>query len=128
MAVRIIKQGNRLPRAVAGEALDFNDIVAISATGTYIKADMDVAGKFPAVGVVTKSCISGGYPEVSSNATIGGLTAKTVGAIQYGSKTAGGVVEAAPSGAGTCVQQIGVAYSATVVVYNITQSFILAAA
>jgi len=104
---------------VASENLSAGDFVNIwSSTGVKArKADATVAGK-EAHGFVLAAVTSGQnatvYRASQSNT---GLTGMTPGAKQYLATTAGGRTETAPSGSGNVIQILGVAKSATELIF-----------
>lgn len=113
---------------VASEALAAGDLVNIhSSTGAKVrKADATTAGK-EAHGFVLASVISGGnatvYPEEN---VISGLTGLTPGTRMFLAATAGLNTATAPSATGQVVQDIGVALSATEILFRPRQPITLA--
>jgi hypothetical protein len=104
----------------ASEALAAGDLINIhNSTGPRVrKADAATAGK-EAHGFVLQAVASGAnatvYPEEN---VISGLAGLTPGARQFLSATAGARTEAAPSTAGQVAQIIGVALSATEIMFR----------
>lgn len=107
--------------AVASETLAANDLVNLwNNTGTINarKADATTAGK-ECHGYVAAGFASSATATVyTSGNVITGLSSLTPGARQYMATTAGLRTETAPSGSGNIVQLIGVAASATTVVFE----------
>lgn len=113
---------------VASEALAAGDLVNIhSSTGAKVrKADATTAGK-EAHGFVLASVASAGnatvYPEEN---VISGLTGLTPGTRMFLAATAGLNTATAPSATGQVVQDIGVALSATEILFRPRQPITLA--
>lgn len=113
---------------VASEALAAGDLVNIhSSTGAKVrKADATTAGK-EAHGFVLASVASAGnatvYPEEN---VISGLTGLTPGTRMFLSATAGLNTATAPATTGQVVQDIGVALSATEILFRPRQPITLA--
>ena len=111
-----------------GVPLAAGDLVNIhSSTGAKVrKADATTAGK-EAHGFVLASVISGGnatvYPEEN---VISGLTGLTPGTRMFLAATAGLNTATAPSATGQVVQDIGVALSATEILFRPRQPITLA--
>jgi hypothetical protein len=112
----------------ASEALSAGDLINIhNSTGAKVrKADATSAGK-ESHGFVLAAVSSGAsatvYPEEN---VISGLTGLTPGARQFLATTAGARTETAPSTAGQVVQDIGVALSATEILFRPRQPITLA--
>ena len=112
----------------ASEALSAGDLVNIwNSSGPKMrKADATVAGK-EAHGFVLAAVTSGAtgtvYPEEN---VLSGLSGLTPGATQFLSVTAGGRTETAPTGSGNVAQVIGVALSATEILFRPRQPIVLA--
>jgi hypothetical protein len=110
------------------EAVAAGDLVNIhdSAGAKVRKADATMAGK-EAHGFVRAAALSGAavtvYPEEN---VITGLTGLTPGARQFLHTTAGARTEAAPSTSGQVVQDVGVALSATEMLFRPRQPITLA--
>ena len=105
---------------VASEALSAGDLVNLySNAGTLNvrKADATVAGK-EAVGYVQAAVAQSAPATVFFDGTITGLSGMTVGARQFLSTTAGGRTETGPSASGNVLQCVGVAASATELVFE----------
>lgn len=112
----------------ASENLAAGDFVNIwNSTGVKVrKADATVAGK-EAMGFVLAAVTSGQSATVyRSSQTNTQLSGMTPGAKQYLATTAGGRTETAPSAAGNVVQFLGVAKSATELIYNYSMPITLA--
>lgn len=107
--------------AVATEALSANDLVNIydvSGTASCRKADATVEGK-EVHGFVKASVANAATATIyTSGSTITGLSGLTAGARQFMATTAGARTATAPSAAGNVVQMIGVAASATSILFE----------
>lgn len=120
--------GTETRSVTASEALSANDLVNFhnSAGLRMRKADATTAGK-EAHGFVLASVSNGAsgtvYPE---EAVISGLSGLTPGANQFLATTAGGRTETPPSTAGQVVQHVGVALSATEMLFRPRQAITLA--
>ncbi len=113
--------GQNVITAVATEALSANDIVNIydnAGTASVRKADATTEGK-EAHGFVKASFANAATATIyTSGNVITGLTGLTTGARQFLATTAGARTATAPSAAGNVVQLIGVAASATSIVFE----------
>ncbi len=112
----------------ATEALSAGDFVNIyDATGAKCrKADATIAGK-EANGFVLAAVILNGVATVFRiSQTNTQLTGMTPGKKQYLATTAGGRTETAPAGAGNVVQQLGIAKSATELIFAPNDPIVLA--
>lgn len=114
--------------ATTSEALAAGDFVNLwNSTGLKArKADATVAGK-EAHGFVLSAVASGAaatvYLPSQTNTSASG---RTIGSRQFLSTTPGLAQETAPAATGNVVQQLGVAYSATGVLFNPTQPITVA--
>lgn len=113
----------------ASEALAAGDLVNIHDVAGAVrvrKADATTAGK-EAHGFVLQAAAAAAvvtvYPE---EAVLSGLTGLVIGARQFLSTTAGARQAAAPTVAGQYVQEIGVALSATEILFRPRQPILLA--
>lgn len=95
----------------AGEGLSQWDVVYLSSSSTWLKADADAAGKFPAVGVVVATTSNGAAATVLTRGVFrdDGGTAWTAGGTLFLSATAGGLTQTAPTTSGHAVHAIGTA-------------------
>lgn len=113
--------GQNTVTGIASEALAVNDLVNIfnnaGAVGVR-KADASVEGK-EANGFVKSTIAAAGSATVyTSGNVITGLTGLTIGARQFLTVVAGTRGETPPSAAGNVVQIIGIAASATSIVFE----------
>lgn len=105
---------------VASEAISAGNLVNLwSNAGTINarKADATVAGK-EAHGFAQAAIASAASGEITFDGTISGLTGLTVGARYFLATTAGGITTTPPSAAGNIVQVVGVAPSATELIFE----------
>lgn len=113
---------------IASENLSAGDFVNIwSSTGAKVrKADANTAGK-EAMGFVLSPVTSGQsaivYRSTQSNTALAGMTP---GAKQYLSTTAGLITETIPSGSGNVIQYLGIAKSATELIFAVSEPITLA--
>jgi hypothetical protein len=113
------------PVMTASEALSAGDFVNVHAsTGAKIrKADADDDTK-PVNGFVPAAIGSGSSGVVIlPGRKLSGLSGLTAGGIHYLSTTAGTITDTPPSGSGNLVQEVGVAISATELLFNPRQGF-----
>jgi len=102
----------------AGEALSAGNLVYISAAGTVLKADANAVAK-AAVGFVLASVANAATGTVYFEGSITGLTGLTPGATYFLSGAAtGAITTTIPTAAGSIVQQVGVATSATTLTFE----------
>lgn len=101
----------------AGEALTQWDVVYLSSSSTWLKADNDAAGKWPARGVVVATTSNGAAATVLVSGVFrdDGGTSWTVGSNLYLSATAGAMTSTSPSSAGQTNQALGYAIAAHIV-------------
>ena len=112
----------------ASEALSAGDIVNIYAsTGTKCrKADATAAGK-EAMGFVLSAVSQNNPATVYRPSQLNNqLSGMTPGAKQYRNTTAGGITETPPTGSGNVVQLLGVAKSATEMLFSPGTPIVLA--
>jgi hypothetical protein len=109
--------GQNTVSATATEALAAGDLVNLFATGAR-KADATTEGK-EAHGFVKASVASAAAATIYlSGNVLTGLTGLTVGDRQYLATTAGARTTTAPSASGNVVQMIGIAASATSIIFE----------
>jgi len=114
---------------VASEALSAGNLVNLhnnAGTLNMRKADATAAGKQAngfVLGAVSATASGTLYPE---EAVITGLTGLTPGTTYYLHTTAGGITNTPPSAAGNVVQEVGVALSATELLFRPRQPILLA--
>lgn len=113
--------GQNVVTATATEALSANDLVNIydvSGTPSVRKADATIEGK-EAHGFVKASVANAATATIYiSGNVITGLTGLTTGTRQFLSTTAGARTATAPSAVGNVVQMVGVAASATTILFE----------
>lgn len=104
----------------AGEALTQWDIVYLSSSSTWLKADADASGKFPASGIVVSTTSSNAVATVLLTGAFrdDGGTSWTVGGRLYLSTTAGAMTQTSPSAASSCSQAVGFATTAHRVIFR----------
>lgn len=120
--------GSETDIITASENLAAGDFVNIwSSTGAKArKADANTAGK-EAMGFVLSPVTSGQPATVyRSTQTNTALTGMTPGAKQYLAITAGLITETAPSASGNVIQYLGIAKSATELVFAVSEPITLA--
>lgn len=100
--------------ATADQDVDLTEIVFISGEGTIDLAKADAASTHAAIGVVTEAAILGDTAEFQTHGIVGGFSGLTPGAKYYlSAATAGLVIATAPSSVGEYVVFLGIAISAT---------------
>lgn len=112
---------------VASEALNAGEYVNVwSSSGAFRvrKADGTTAGK-ETHGFVLSAVVNGGTALVYFSDTNTQVSGATPG-VQFLSTTPGGFTATAPSGAGNVVQKIGIAVSATAIVFEPLAPIVLA--
>lgn len=104
----------------AGEALTQWDVVYLSSSSTWLKADADTSGKFPAVGVVVATTSNGAAATILVRGAFrdDGGTSWTVGGTLYLSATAGAMTSTAPTTSTHAVHALGTAITAHRVYLN----------
>lgn len=116
------------PQAVmtAGEALAFRDVCYQKSDGKWWKADADAATTMPVAAMALASieadanglfALPGAFVRDDSLDTSPAPTIGTQGRI-YASTDPGAITQAAPSGSGDQVQDLGYHYSASVIYFN----------
>lgn len=106
--------------AVASENLASGDQVNLWNDGGTLKARKANASdnSKPSHGFVSASVTSGATATVIHDGTISGLSGLTVGAEYYLGTTGGAITATAPSSTGNSIQPVGVAKSATELIYE----------
>lgn len=98
-------------------------LVGIDANGNAVLADADAGTPIPAVGVALVSGVAGTRGSFAMVCAVEDAAASfTPGARVYLSGTAGGFTATRPSSNGNLVQPVGVAYAATKIAVNVSQS------
>lgn len=103
----------------AGEGLAFPNIGYLKADGKVWKSDASAAGTMPVIVMAMETIAA----DAEGRFLVLGLAkdtawAWTIGAQLYASGTAGAITETAPAVSGDQVQKIGVAISATLILFN----------
>lgn len=111
------KAGPRFPKfAATAVALAVGDLVTLNSSSQWLKANAAVGTVTVAIGVVTKSCLASGYPEVCRWAYITGYTTSlTKGGQMFLDEgaNAGLSKQSGPSTTGDLDQVVGWALTAT---------------
>lgn len=100
-----------------GAALSAGDIVAIDANGAAVQANATDSA-LPAIGYVDDAYASAATAKVLLSGIVTGLTGLTGGDDVYLDVTAGKVVQTAPDQAGNIIQRLGIALSATSMLFD----------
>jgi len=109
----------------AGEALAQWQVVLIGASSTWLLADADAAGKWPARGLAVAAVANGSPALILRQGVVRfDAWAWTPNANLYLSTTPGGITATAPSGSGNVQQVIGWAISATTVEFDFVTTYI----
>ena len=108
-----------------GESLVPGNIVYLKSDGKVWKADANAAGAYPAIGIALETLGA----NASGKVLLFGLFldasfAWTVGGTVYLSTTAGAMTQTAPSATDEVIQVLGVAVSATLLMFNPVLSYI----
>lgn len=112
--------------AVATEALTAGDIVNVyDAAGVKScrKADADSITK-KAIGFVRANVLNAGTATIYLSGVNDQVSGLTIGAVYFLSQTAGGVATSSPTGAGVISQLVGVAGSATELLFEAQTPFL----
>tara|TARA_R110000765_G_scaffold425448_1_gene538399 strand:- start:411 stop:1742 length:1332 start_codon:yes stop_codon:yes gene_type:complete len=115
---------------LAGEALSAFQTVCISTTaGDVIVSDSNALGTMPVIGICGGSAISN---NATGTILLNGFIRDdswswTAGSILYASETAGAMTHTAPTTSGALVQPLGVALTATVVLFQPSLSIVTVA-
>ena len=115
---------------LAGEALSAFQTVSISTTaGDVIVSDSNALGTMPVIGICGGSAISN---NATGTILLNGFIRDdswswTAGSILYASETAGAMTHTAPTTSGALVQPLGVALTATVVLFQPSLSIVTVA-
>jgi hypothetical protein len=109
----------------AGENLVFGDIVYMKSDGKVWKGDANGASTYPVMGFATASITANndGVILLFGIATLSSW-AWTVGGVLYLSTTAGGITQTQPSATDDVIQVIGIAKSATTIIFNPSYNYI----
>lgn len=112
----------------ASETLSAGDVVNIwdDTTAKARKADAS-ASSTKAMGFVNAGITSGASGTVSYDGVITGLSGLTIGATYYLSETAGQITATPPTTSGAIVQKVGWAKSATELVFEPDQRYVVLA-
>lgn len=107
-------------QGTAGEALTYGQVVYLHSSGKYYKASGSSAATMPCIAVAlgsisadaTGSFLLNGYlRDDGSSWTVGGL-------IYVSASTAGAITQTIPIGSGNQIQRLGIAQSATVILFK----------
>lgn len=109
----------------AFETLAAGDFIHIRSDGQIEKADATAVGK-EADGFVLQGITAASSGVVNFDGINTSVSGMTVGAMQFLDTTAGGITETAPSGSGNVVIKLGVAKTATELIFKPKQSIELA--
>ncbi len=110
----------QLDNIVAGEILSKGNFVNVYNSGgvKIRKADATIVGK-EAHGFVLENTSIGGKTTIYFSGKVNdGLSSLTIGAQYYLSTVAGGIIVSAPNALGNIVQRLGVALSATKLIFS----------
>lgn len=112
-------EGRTISGLNAGATLTQWNVVYLGASSTWLVADADGSGTFPARGIATAGAASAAAVIVLTEGVVRFDTwTWTPGGDLYLSKTAGGLTQTAPSASGDKVQKVGFALSATAAYFN----------
>ncbi|HEY3281401.1 MAG TPA: hypothetical protein VGN26_03940 [Armatimonadota bacterium] len=121
----VTKQGNTLTlKAAAAADIAEGKLVGVDSSGNAIVATNASGAIVQAVGVAVKAAkgASNQYVAVATWAIVDGFTGLTLSGTVY-LDTAGGVTQTRPTTAGTAIQPVGVAVSATKVLFSLGSYF-----
>jgi hypothetical protein len=109
--------------------LNEGDLASINSSSQAVIAQKTTGAVQAAVGIAVRAGdgTKGDYVALAPVAEVDGFTSLTPGATYY-LNTAGGVTATRPTTAGDAIQAVGVAVSATKILFNVQAQFILAQA
>lgn len=112
-------EGNGITGLTAGATIAQWEVVYVGGSSTYLLADANGSGTFPAIGLAVAAYSSTNAAVVVTSGTVrNDAWAWTPGGIIYLSTTAGGLTQTAPSTTGDKVQVIGRALTADIMHVN----------
>jgi len=109
----------------SAETIAEGQLVGVDAQGEAVLADADAGTAIKALGVAVRAAsgAAGDSVTVAMQAVVAGFSSLTPGATQYLSGTAGGITETRPETIDDVIQPVGLAVSATKVVFNVAAPF-----
>lgn len=122
MAARVTKYDPECTtslKVASATTLAEGDLVGVNSSSQAIKADCSTPVSALGVAVRAADGSKGEYVTVAPQCTVDGLTSRTIAATEWLS-TAGGITETRPTTAGYLIQPLGIAITATKVLYSIS--------